>query len=188
MTVKEISEIADLGGGARALVKEDSTPSAYLDSLEQQKLFEDAIRFLAYKLDVDVAVKWACACIRDLRAPDTKEQKDPKEQKEQKDEPLEASEQWVKAQGDPARRAAKTAADKAKTRGASYLVAMAVFFSGGSITAPEAPEAPPPKYAAQKMIAGGVQIAVVSYQPEKAPERYKRALAIGKELDKPAKP
>jgi len=170
MTVKEISETADLSEPARALVKEDSTPSNYLDSLEKQELFPDAIRFLAYKLPTDAGIKWASACVKELRAPEDKE----------KDEPPDASDQWIKAPGDPTRWAAKAAADKAKKAGPSKLVAMAVFMSGGSIASPGAPETPPPKYLAQKLIAGTVQVAVVSLEPQKAKERYKRAIAIGK--------
>ena len=174
MTVKEISEISDLSGAARALVREDSTPSAYLDSLEKQQLFQDAIRFLAYKLAVDAGVKWACACVRELQSP---------ELKDEKNEPLEAAEQWLKAPGDPARWAARDASGKPKVRGSSKLVAMAVFFSGGSISPPQAPVTPPPPYTAQKMIAGSVEVSVLSYEPAKAAERYKRAVALGRALD-----
>lgn len=178
MTVKETGEKANLSGGALALVQEDSTPSAYLDSLEKQQLYQDAIKFLAQKLAIDVGVKWACAAIRELQSP---------ESKQQKNEPLEACEQWVKAPGDTTRWGAKKASDKSKTGGASKLVAMAVFLSGGSIAGPGAPETPPPEYAAQKLIAGSVRIAVISYTPEKADERYKRALAMGRALDQPGK-
>jgi hypothetical protein len=177
MTVKEISEISGLSDGARALVQEDSTPDAYLDSLEKQALFQDAIRFLAHKLPTDAGVKWAAKCVRELRPP---------ESKEQKDEPLDAADQWTKTPGDPTRWAAKDAADKAKTTGPSNLVAMAVFLSGGSVSPPGGPEIPPPPYAAQKLIAGSVQVAVVSNEPQKAKERYQQALKMGKELDAPA--
>jgi hypothetical protein len=175
MTVKELSETADLSEPARALVREDSTPASYLDSLEKQELFPDAIRFLAYKLPTDAGVKWASACVKELRAPEDKE----------KDEPLDASDQWVKAPGDPTRWAAKKAADNVKKAGPSKLLAMAVFMSGGSIASPGAPETPPPKYVAQKLIAGTVQVAVVSFQPQKAKERYQLALTKGKALDQP---
>jgi hypothetical protein len=179
MTVKEIGEISNLTDGARALVREDSTPSSYLDSLEKQELFQDAIRFLAHKLPSDAGVKWASTCVRELQAP---------EQKEQKNEPLEAAGEWIKAPGDATRWAAKDAADKAKATAPANLVAMAVFLSGGSIAPPEAPETMPPPYTAQKMIVGSILAAVLSYAPEKAPERYKRALAMGRELDQPATP
>jgi hypothetical protein len=177
MTVKEIGEVSNLSEGARALILEDSTPSAYLGSLEKQELYQDAIRFLAHKLPAEAGVKWAAACLRDLRAP---------ESKDRTDEPLDAAEQWIKAPGDTTRWAAKDAADKTKTTGPSHLVAMAVFMSGGSVSPPGGPETPPPPYAAQKMIAGSVVVAVVSHEPQKATERYKRALAMGKEMDGPA--
>ena len=173
MTVKEISEVSDLSQGALDLVREDSTPSAYLESLEKQELYRDAISFLAHKLPAEAGVKWSAACVRELRAP---------ESRQQKDEPLDAVEQWIKAPGDPARWAAKEAADKA-AGGPSSLTAFAVFLSGTSISPPGNPDTPPPPYAAQKMIAGSVMVAVVSYEPQKAAERYKRALAIGKALD-----
>jgi hypothetical protein len=170
MTVKEISETADLSDAARALVREDSTESNYLDSLEKQELFQDAIRFMAFKLPTDAGIKWATACLKELRSPESKE----------KDEPWDASDQWVKAPGDPTRRAAKKAADNVKKAGPSKLLAMAVFLSGGSVASEGAPETPPPQFAAQKLIAGSVQVAVVSYEPKKAKERYQRALTIGK--------
>ena len=174
MTVKEISEHANLSGSAQSLVQEDSTPDAYLDSLQQQKLYEDAIKFLCHKMAVDVAVKWACAAIRDLQSP---------EARQQKNEPLEACEQWTKTPGDQTRWAARKASDNAKTRGPARLLANGVFLSGGSIAGPGAPDTNPPPHAAQKMIAGSIQVAVISYTPEKAEERYQRTLSMGRSMD-----
>ncbi len=110
MTVKEISEAAELTGAAQALVREDSTPSTYLDSLEKQPqpLYEDAIRFQAFQLEVVNGVKWACACVRELQSP---------EAAQQKNETLDASEQWTKTPTDEARWAAKKVSDKSKARG-----------------------------------------------------------------------
>jgi len=176
MTVKEITEISGLSAGALALVREDSTSASYLDSLEKQELFQDAIRFLAYKLPTDAGIKWASSCVREMQSP---------ESKQQKDEPLEACDRWIKTPGDPTRWAAKEAADNAKTAGPSKLVAMAVFLSGRSVTPPGAPEAPPPPYVAQKMVAGSIVVAVVSYDPKNAQDRYKKALTMGKALDQP---
>jgi hypothetical protein len=175
MTVKELSESAALSDPALALVREESTPTSFLEELEKKELFQDAIRFLAFKLPTDTGIKWASACVRDLRSPENKE----------KDEPLDAADQWIKTPGDPTRWAAKNASDKSKKNGASNLVAMAVFLSGGSLAPAGAPMTPPPKYAAQKLIAGSIQVAVVGYEPAKASERYRKALAKGKALDAP---
>jgi hypothetical protein len=175
MTVKEISEAAELTGAAQALVREDSTPSTYLDSLEkaEQPLYEDAIRFLAFQLEVVNGVKWACACVRELQSP---------EAAQRKNETLDASEQWTRTPTDEARWAAKNVSRKSQARGSSKLIAMAVFFSGGSIAGAGAPETPPPKNLAQKMVAGAVQGAINSYMVEKAEERRKRALEIGRKI------
>jgi hypothetical protein len=171
MTVKELSETAGVSDAGRALAQDDSTPAGYLDTLEKQEMYQDAIRFMAYKLPVDAAVKWAADCIKELRSP---------ESKQQKDDELDAVDQWVKTPGDATRWAAKDAADKSKKSGPCTLLAMAVFMSGGSLTKPPAPDTPPPQNVAQKMIAGSVLVIVVSYEAPKANERYKKALAIGK--------
>jgi len=173
MTVKEISEAAELSPAAQALAKDDSTPATYVDSLEKQPepLYPDAIKFMAFQMEAQSAVKWACACVRELQAP---------ELKDQKNETLDACEQWTKSPNDEARWTAKKTSDKAKPSGSTKLIAMGVFFSGGTIAGPGAPETPPPKNLAQKMLAGSVQSVVMSYKPETASDRYKRALAIGK--------
>ena len=177
MTVKELSETAGVSDAAKALVTEQSTPASYLDSLEKAELYQDAIRFLAYKLPTGAGVKWASVCIRELSSP---------ESKKEKDAPLDAADAWVKTPSDPTRRATKDAADNVKKSGPSKLVAMAVFMSGGSMTPPGSPETPPPPYVAQKMIAGSILVVVVSHEPQKANERYKQALKMGKLLDGPA--
>ena len=130
MTAKELSETADLSGAARALVKDESTPGGYLEELEKQELYPDAVRFLAFKLKVDAAIKWASTCIKELRSP---------EGQKEKDEALEAADAWIKTPTDETRFAAKDAGGKA-TKGDSKLLAMAVFMSGGSLVAPTRPK------------------------------------------------
>jgi hypothetical protein len=179
MTVKEISDIATLSPAALALVREDSIPATYLETLEKQELYQDAIRFLAHKMSPDAGVKWAAACVREMQS---------QERKQEKDEPLDAADRWIKAPADATRWEAKEAVDKAKTTGPSNLLGMAVFLSGGSVSPPGGPETAPPPYSAQKMIAGSILVAVVSHAPEKANERYKQALAMGKAMDQPAQP
>ena len=178
MTVRELSEISNLSPAARELVRDDSTPAAYLASLEQQKLYQDAIRFQAHKMSIEAGIKWAAGCAREMQ---------PADRKEKKDEALEASERWIEAPGDAARRQAKEAADGETASGSTKLLAMGVFMSGGSITPPGSPEVNPPPYSGQKLIAGSILVSVVGDQPDKSAERYQRALAMGKTLDQPGK-
>ena len=105
MTTKEISDAANLSAGALALLREDGTPETFVDALEKQELYEDAVNFWAHKLASDAGVKWALACIRELESP---------EQKARKSASLEAADRWVLAPGDAARvRRAMLAADRA---------------------------------------------------------------------------
>ena len=91
----------------------------------------------------------------------------------------------MKAQSDTTRWAAKEAADKAEKGDSSKLLAFAVWMSGGSLTPAGSPEAPPPPYTAQKLIAGSILVIVPSHEPAKAKERYQKALKLGKTFDRP---
>ncbi|MBS1857938.1 MAG: hypothetical protein JST11_21395 [Acidobacteria bacterium] len=181
MTTKEIADAANLSAGAQELLRDDSTPNTYLDALEKQQLFEDAVSFLTHKMTVQNAVRWALECIRELQDPALKDKKNPS---------MDAAENWLKAPADPARWAANDAAEKSKVTTSAELVARGVFYSGGSVVGPESPPVEPPPYCGQKFIAGGIRVTVVAYEPQKLTERYQRALAIGRQIDagKPVTP
>lgn len=174
MTVKELSELAGVSIAARQLAREDSTPSTYLASLEQEELGEDAVRFLAYKLPVREGIDWACRCVREFRDP---------ARASEPDASLDAAEGWLKAPGDAARFAARDAADKPEATGAGRMAAYAVFFSGGTVAGPQAPTTEAPPYAAQQMVAGTVTVAVVGHDPQNMGERYRKAVAMGNAID-----
>ena len=174
MTAREIGVTANLSQGGLSLITDQMSPSACLDALETQALYEDAVRFLAHKLPARGAIEWAVKCVRELEAPD---------RRQRPNEPLEAAETWLLAPSDATRQAARQAADRSPDKSASTLVAMAVYFSGGSITQPGQPEVQPPPYSAAKMAGGAVRISVVSYDPPHTAERYRRALALGRQFD-----
>jgi hypothetical protein len=175
LTTAEIAEAAKLSDEAKALLRDDLSPSRYVDLLESEKLFKDAVFFLVYGLPVPIAIRWGCHCCRELLTP---------EQIEQTKQSLEAAEAWSESPNDEARRAARVAAEKDGIKSPADMLGMGVFFSGGSLTPPNTPETPPPPYVAQKMTAGGIQIAVLKNTPEKAEERYKKALQISRDLVK----
>jgi hypothetical protein len=174
MTAREIGANANLSQSGLSLITDEMSPSACLDALEAQALYEDAVRFLAHKLDARPGIEWAVKCARELEAP---------ERKQRANEPLEAAETWLVAPTDATRQTARQAADRSPEKSASTLIAMAVFFSGGSITPSGQPEVQPPTYSAAKMVAGAVRVSVVSYDPPHAAERYRRALALGRQFD-----
>ncbi len=174
MTATEIAQNANLSSGGLALITSEMAPAAGLAVLEERGLYEDAVRFLAHQLPARGGIQWAVACARQLEAPERKEPSNP---------PLEAAERWLLAPTDATRLAARQAADRSPEKSAATLIAMAVFFSGGSITPPGEMEVQPPPNTAPKMVAGAVRVAVVSYDPAHSGERYRRALALGRQAD-----
>ncbi|MBV8819837.1 MAG: hypothetical protein JO022_15855 [Acidobacteriaceae bacterium] len=171
MTTTELSKIAKLSPEALALLRDDLGPSKYVAVLSENKLYKDAVKFLAHGMPVNVAIKWGLACAKELRAPDQEEKTKPS---------IEVTEAWLKTPDDKTRWQAKKVADDSGMETAADCVAMAVFFSGGSIAPEKAPNTPPPPYSANKFVAGGISMAVVSHEPEKAPERYQKALDLGR--------
>jgi hypothetical protein len=59
---------------------------------------------------------------------------------------------------------------------------MAAFWSSGSMGPATAPPVPPADHLTGHAAAGAVMLAAVARQPEKAPEKYKAFLQIGKEI------
>jgi hypothetical protein len=173
MTTAEIAKNADLTVEAQSFVRGDITPAQYLDTLEQQALFQDAVRFLAHKLAVNTAIRWAHTCAKELAGPD----KDPRSE-----ESLAATARWLQVPEDTTRWQARDAAEKAGLGTAAGCVGMAVFLSG-VITPAGSPEIQPPPQSAQRLAATSILVAVLSYTPEKAAERYRHALAIGRKFD-----
>ena len=173
MTAKEIAANADLTASAHDLLRDDSTPATFLDALEKQQLYEDAIRFQAHKLTPANGVKWALSCMQDLGDPAKKSEPNPAR---------DACDTWTKAPTDATRWAARDAAAKERTTTPAGVLAHAVFFSGGSITPPGSPETQPPPGSAQKLIAGAIQITILTHEPQHAPDRYRKALSLGRLL------
>lgn len=176
MTTDDIIAAANLSDAAKPLVTADVRPSRLVHLLESHNLFKDAIQFLAHGLPIALVIKWGCACVRELL---------PADQIQRSKESLDSAETWLKSPNDEVRWRAKRAADQSGLSSPVDLIAMAVFLSGGSITPPDTPETPPPLYVACKMIVGSIQLAVLSQFPEKAGERYRRALQISRDVVKP---
>jgi hypothetical protein len=176
LTTKEIIENAILSSAACRLAKDkdEMPPAEYMKLLEEQGMYQDAIRFLGHKLEPKKAVEWAVKAVRELQGPD---------QVEANRASLEASETWIKAPSDGARYAAKEAADKSGVTTPADCAALAVYLAGDSISLPDSPKVSPPPYAAQRMASGAVEIAVVTHEPQHAEQRYKRALELGREMD-----
>jgi hypothetical protein len=142
----------DLGEHARA------APETYFAKLRDDGRLNDAVFFLGQALPRYETVTWAARVVRDLRQPILKPGPEANA--------LRATLLWVQDPSDTRRRAAFDAASKVRNAGPERLVALAAFFSGGSITPADAPPVQAPREAAGRFAAGAALLAAMS-----APDR-----------------
>jgi hypothetical protein len=173
---EQIATNAQVGDAGKELLKDDLTPAAYLKLLTEKALFKDALMFFGHAVPIDVSVQWAVNCIKEFQP---KDQPAPKPS-----DPLPLCERWLGTRSDNDRFEANKSAKKAGLSSPAGMLAMAVFLAGKSMTPEGAPPAPPPPFAAEKMAASAVRIAVLKAAPDKTTENYNRALEIGKQVAK----
>jgi hypothetical protein len=168
-----ICSLAELGEEASASLTPTVQPLEFLHLLVEKKLYPDAVRFLAHALPRRESVWWAWVCARRAAG-----DKPPAKIKSA----LDATEKWIAQPNDENRRAAKAAADAAGLDSPAGCAGLAAFFSGGSLSPPEAPPVPPGEYLTAKAVSGAVIFAAVAPEPEKAPEKFKSFIAQGVEV------
>lgn len=177
LSAAELARRAQVGEQAVALAADGTAPDAVVAALQQHELPLDAIRFLAQALPPRDRVRWAARCVRavsgEALAPGDAEA-------------LRLADAWVDDPTEEVRRAAHAAAEAREFASAASWVAMAVFWSTGSMAPPQAPVVPAdPAYAGQAA-AGAVMLAAVVDPPEKAAERHQQFIAWGREAGAPA--
>jgi hypothetical protein len=171
--VQPIAAVSALGDEAMALVAPEMQPRTFVDLLVRQKLYLDAVRFLAHALPKREAIWWAWAGARRAAGSNPT----PKVTAA-----LAATEKWIAQPTDENRRAARDAGEAAEPQTAAGCLGKAVFFSGGSLSKPGAPEVPPPEYLCAKMLVGAVIAAALSTEPEKGPEKFQNFISQGLEV------
>jgi hypothetical protein len=178
-SARGLSERAKLGEEAKALLKDEHTPRQFLELLIGKELFLDAVRFLSHALPKREAIGWGCLCVRhSLGTQDASKIS----------ESHVAAERWVSSPDEENRRAAKVAADKEGLESPSACLAMATFFSGGSMAPANLAPVAPPDTATPQLVAGAIMMSAVKSQPEKAPEKYRVFLQKGMALMARVKP
>jgi hypothetical protein len=172
-TAAEVGQHVALGDEAKALLQDGLAPGAYLNLLIEKGQFLDAVRFLAHALPKREAVWWACQCGRLVAGASlTPEVANA----------FETAEDWATHPDEDIRRAAQRAYEPATLQTPAGLAALAAFVSEGSLSHPGLPVVEPPPFATAQMVAGAVLIAAVLTEPEKAPEKYRKFLALGIEI------
>lgn len=161
---------AELSQEAADLYAPDATHDSFIKKLSAGALFADAVTYTAHTLTPQACVKWSLSCLRTLQT----------KTNEPGAHAISAVDQWLADPSDAHRRACKAAAEKAGLKSAAACLAMAVFFSEGSIAPPERDHVPVPPGVAQKISASAIILAVVE-DPKQATARYEKCLALARE-------
>jgi hypothetical protein len=165
----DLAKSLALSDAAKALLTPEHTPRQFFDALAAHApLAEDAIRFLAVALPKREAVSWALACVRAVVAKPS-----PEEAKA-----ITSAEAWVKNQSEANRRACGAAAEAAGHGTAAGCLADAAFWSGGSLSAPHLPPAPPRDDLTAIAATAAILLAAV-IDPASAPARRSQFVALG---------
>ena len=166
----EICRDIDIDSAARDMLVTDISPPSFLGSLIDRSLYPDAVKFLARALPPREATWWAYVCVRSILDCDTSQSVMAA---------MSTVERWVYEKTEEGRRAAYVAAQVTNFNHPASWVAMAAFWSGGSMSPVDAPVVPPARNLSGKAAAGAIMLATVLDKPEKAPEKYRLFLESG---------
>lgn len=169
----EARQVAELMG-----VDEDSRPAegikpnAYYAERRTAGDLEQAVAFIGHALPRHEGVAWA-AQVLDERA--REEKLKPRDR-----QALDVAMRWVGEPNDDHRRAAYEAAGTASENSAESLLALAVYFSGGSIAPPDLqPVLPPPEISGRL---GSAAVIVAAHRSADSKAAMARALDLGEQV------
>lgn len=170
--VPAICAAAELSPEALEMLATTAEARLFVERLAETEAWSDAISFLAHALPRREAVWWAWLCARD-----SGEGTEPTHAAA-----LEATKAWVAEPTDDRRQAALSAAQVVGIATPAGMAGLAVFLCGDTLGPPTSPPAPPPEFAAAKVIAGCITIAAVADPKAGIPERYAELVRRGLEL------
>src|SRR5690606_18599095 len=137
LSLTELTRVAGASEEARARVQPDHRPDSYITELIDGGQMADAVRVLAALLPAREAIWWAWMCARTTAG---------EEATPEVVAALGAIENWLREPSDQNRRAAMEAGEVADLATPAGCVALATFFSGGSIAPAEVDPVPPPPF------------------------------------------
>lgn len=165
----ELATKSSLEDGALALVLPAMTARQALTALLEAGRHRDALRLAARTLPRREAVWWACQCFRASSA--------------ESDTPaqvlaVDLAEKWVAKPTEEGRRAAGGAAEPAQVATAAGQIAMAAFWSGGSLAPPKMATVPPAEHLLPMAVGNAAILAGVRLGPKLAEATYQRFVAL----------
>lgn len=166
----------ELDATDQPLLKPDPEPEAFIGQLVEQKDWAAATEFLAYALPKREAVWWTCQMIRQ-----NEKVAGPAQQAA-----LEGAESWVRKLDEPSRRIACDLCDSAGMMTPCGLVAMSVFYSGGSLGPPDIDPVEPEETLTARICAGALTLCAVREEYEQELAAQEQIVMTGIEIAKGA--
>lgn len=169
----EVVSHLELGQPALALLQDGLTPEAYLVRLVGQQLYRDAMHFLSGWLSRRQALWWGCLCVWLVHRP---------EWTPLRENALRAVVQWVQDPSEAHRRQAETAAGPEGARTPVGALALAAFWSEGSMTPAGLPEVLPPPNLSATTVAEAVLLAAALADPAHKAVLCRQFVSLGLEV------
>ncbi len=178
-TAMEVAEQCPLSDDARALLSPDLVSGKYIALLISQKKYADAIRFTAFTLPKQDAIWWGTLCLWDgCRT----------ERDDMLPKPVGAVFEtliaWLQEPSEAKRRAVESAGRAAGITTPHGQLAMATFFSEGSMSAPDQPEVLPDPWLTAKSVASVVLAASKKRKPLNVVASQRAFLVLAADLTK----
>src|SRR5262245_8879035 len=167
-TAEEIARHLQLADEHVAVANTVNTGPELVAALAAQEAFAKAVRVQAHLLPKRHAVWWGISCVDETCS---------EMMSEAEAAARDAAFAWVEEPKESARRNCEVVAAKTKFDGPGSWLAMAAFWSGGSIAPEEMGEVSPDEKLTGQAIASSLMIAAVSGDATKAKARYRAFLA-----------
>jgi hypothetical protein len=179
LTAAKICSLLDLSEESEQLLLPEHTPEAFINTLVEQKQFADAISVLAFYLPKHQAVEWAYRCVQELLGD---------ELSSDEQAVMKVSQQWLDEPTEEHRRVAMTTAEKNEFQSIPCWVALAAFWSDGSLAPPDLPEVKPDERLTSQGVSAALLMTATHGDPTKSDERYQQILETGQEILSSASP
>lgn len=170
-SMPELCKLLELDEPVLAMAEAHANALELVPALEERRLFLEAVRVLAFSLPRRTGVLWAHQCVSEQGVAKT----------EAEQSALAAALAWAKDPTEKNRQAANEASEAAGKYTPPGWVAMAAFWSDGSLAPPHLPEVPPDPLLGNQAVAAALLLLATQGEPLQADVRYRQILAAGME-------
>lgn len=150
------------------LLKTYTMSEEFFGKLLENKLYIDAVKFLAHALPKHETILWACNCLQQNELLTSVNEKI-----------LEDAKNWLKNPSENFRQVIEKSNNLSDFANPLTWLALAIFWSEGSLTGPDEPIVVPAPTLTAQASAGAIMLAAVLMEPEAANIKYETYLKLG---------